>query len=124
MNKFELFLKQSGFKDPQLLAAQLNNVAVNPKEKKWTFFISFSETPEAKSLGHFASQLVLYFTIPNQVHKVEYVFSYQNPTWQKDPVAYFQWVLQMLSEERASLNVFKNFEVIYTDGFVVFVRPN
>lgn len=121
MNKFDLFIKQSGFKDPQLLQAQLNNVAVNPNEKKWTFFISFKETPEAKSLGHFAAQLVLYFTIPNQVHKVEYFFKYDNPTWQKDPIAYFQWVLQTLSEERASLNVFKNFEVIYTDGFVVFV---
>lgn len=121
MNKFDLFLKQSGFKDPKLLQAKLNNVVVDPKEKKWTFFISFDDTPEAKSLEIFTNQLQLYFTIPNQVHKVAYKLHYEKETWQNDAVAYFQWVLQTLSEERGSLSVFKNFEVIYTDGYLVYV---
>lgn len=87
MNKFDLFLKQSGFKDPKLLQAKLNNVVVDPKEKKWTFFISFDDTPEAKSLEIFTNQLQLYFTIPNQVHKVAYKLHYEKETWQNDAVA-------------------------------------
>ena len=61
MNKYELFLKQSGFKDEQLNQSTLRNVLVDSNKKSWTFFITFKKAPEPKSLDLFIKQLKLYF---------------------------------------------------------------
>ena len=74
MDKFELFLKQSSFKDEKLNQAALRNVIVDANKKTWTFHISFEQAPEAKSLDIFIKQLKLYFAVPNVVLNIDYFF--------------------------------------------------
>ena len=110
MDKFELFLKQSSFKDEKLNQAALRNVIVDANKKMWTFHISFEQAPEAKSLDIFIKQLKLYFAVPNVVLNIDYFFTFnQHTDWQKDAMSYYHWVLSALIQERASLSIFKNF---------------
>ena len=47
MNKFELFLQQSNFKEVALNQAILKKLEVEPNSKTWTFFV---ELPDRKSV--------------------------------------------------------------------------
>ncbi|MDY0210247.1 MAG: PolC-type DNA polymerase III [Acholeplasma sp.] len=117
MNKYELFLKQSGFKDEQLNQSTLRNVLVDSNKKSWTFFITFKKAPEPKSLDLFIKQLKLYFAVPNVVLSIEYQLSFtERESWQNSAMDYYQWVLQNLTFERASLNIFRNFNCRYQEG--------
>ncbi len=117
MNKFELFLKQSGFKDEQLKEATLRNVLVDSNAKLWTFYINFPKAPEPKSLDLFIKQLRLYFSVPDVVLGIEYQFTFQDhESWKSYAMDFYNWVLQNLTSERASLNIFRNFNARYEEG--------
>ena len=114
MDKFELFIKQSNFKDEKLNQATLRNVVVDANKKTWTFYITFLALPEAKSIDLFVNQLKLYFSIPNVVLSIDYVFSFNDVTgFEKDSLGYYQYILNKLTFERASLSIFKNFNCRY-----------
>ncbi len=117
MDKFELFIKQSNFKDAVLNTATLTTVEVNPNLKKWTFKLVFDQAPSPNSLDLFLKQLSLYFKVPSHVLHMDWFISFKDKeSWKKDAMLYYQWMINQIVEEKGSISVFKNYEVTFKEN--------
>ena len=120
MSKFQLFLKQSNFKE-DLLQAKLNKVVVDDIYKGWHFYVEFDDAPSPTSYDDFLDKIVLFFTIKGTVDKINVTFKVNSDSWKKNALLYYQWILNKLIEKRSSCSVFNNFKVEYDDVFILYV---
>ncbi len=125
MNKFELFLQQSNFKETALSKAVLQQLEVEPNSKTWTFFVEFPTVPTPEGFDDFINKLKLYFTISGTIDKVDITLSIADDSiFQKYPVTYYNWLLDKLVDKRSSYSVYKNCEVDFKDNcYNVIVDP-
>lgn len=117
MDKFELFKKQSNFKDEILNTCELTTVEVNPSYKKWTFKLVFDQAPSPNSLDLFLKQLTLYFKVPSHVLHLDWMITFKDQaSWVKNAMGYYTWMINKIIEEKGSISVFKNHEVDFKEG--------
>lgn len=120
MNKFQLFLQQADFKDDILRNASLKQLIVNADRKCWTFKIEFKSIPSSKAIIHFIESLKLYFTIPDVVLNIDYIFTIKdNSLLETYALEYYNWLLDQVINKRSSYSTYKNYKVEYKDGKIV-----
>lgn len=113
-DKFSLFLEQSKFTSPVLQSALLNHVMIDPRRQAWLFDITLQEVVEPDVLTPFIQTLKSYFTIPKKVAKVEVTLHYNNASkFDRHAMGYWEYAVFVLSKEKASFNVLKNFKAHY-----------
>ncbi len=123
MNKFNLFLKQSNFKEKQLQDAKLTNVLVGKRSKSWDFYIHFEKAPSTEGFDKFIDNLKLYFTNKGIVNKVNAVFEIlEQNSWHSNALKYYNWILDKLIMKKSSYSIYRNFKTEFINGeFVVHV---
>ncbi|MCK9289293.1 MAG: PolC-type DNA polymerase III [Acholeplasmataceae bacterium] len=122
LNKYQLFLKQSNFKENALLTSKLKNVYVDELKKSWHFEIIFKETPTPKGFDEFVKLLKLYFTIKNVVNEIDFSFYHESEDWLQNGLVYYHWILEKLILKRSSYSICKNFKVdLENDTFYLVV---
>ncbi|MDD4468798.1 MAG: PolC-type DNA polymerase III [Acholeplasmataceae bacterium] len=125
MNKFELFLQQSNFKEVALNQAILKKLEVEPNSKTWTFFVELPSVPTPEGFDEFIDKLKLYFSIKGTIDKVDINLSIKDDSiFKQYPVTYYNWLLDKLVEKKSSYSVYKNCKVEYIDNcYNIIVDP-
>ena len=113
-NKFNLFLEQSKFTSDILNQAELKQVVVDLKLKRWIFHIELLDVCEPQVILPFIETIKTYFLVPKVVLGIELAFSYKKLN-QFDQYAknYYDQVIYELAQAKARFMVLKNFKIRY-----------
>ena len=117
MEKFNLFIEQSNFKDEVLNTAKLTKLEVSVIEKKWFFYVSFDAVPSLEGFEEFKEKIGLYFTIKGTVNKIALKVNILDPSnFHEDAMKYFNWAYQKALTVQPSLCIIDNYQVMYSDN--------
>ena len=111
MSKYQLFLKQSNFKEEALLTSILKKVYVDEINKVWRFEILFKEAPTPKGFDEFIDLISLYFQIKDVVNEVKLSIKVEDDSWYKNGLVYFHWLLEKIISKRSSYSIYKNCQI-------------
>ncbi|MEF3693157.1 MAG: PolC-type DNA polymerase III [Acholeplasmataceae bacterium] len=115
-DKFKLFLEQSKFQSPILNEANLKNMTIDVKNKRWIFDIELKNVVEPETLMPFLQTIKSYFQIPKVVLGVDVHLTYlDDEGLNQYALRYFDQAVIELIKQKARYTVLKNFKVRYED---------
>ena len=113
-DKFKLFLEQSKFQSPILNQANLKNITIDVKNKRWIFDIELEDIIEPEALMPFLQTIKSYFQIPKVVLGVDVHLSYIKDEGLKSyAMRYYDQAIVELIKQKARYMVLKNFKARY-----------